>query len=109
NEPNVFPDAKSALGGFPNFSNQRRDDLMQRRFLEAVLAQFDPAFGATEADNPTSSVYAGRMVEAGGIYPWTWDARPYPAFPLAIDAWADGPNWETGHWLNGRLGAAPLD
>ncbi len=109
NEPNVFADAKSALGGFPNFSNRRRDDLVQRRFLEAVLAQFDVEHGAGDADNPTSAIYAGRMVDANGIYPWTWDARPYPAFPLATDAWADGPNWETGHWLNGRLGAAPLD
>jgi hypothetical protein len=109
NEPNVFPDAKSALGGAPNFSNGRRDDLMQRRFLEAVLSHFDPAFGASEADNPISSAYSGRMIETDAIYPWTWDARPYPAFPLATDAWADGPNWETGHWLNGRLGAAPLD
>jgi hypothetical protein len=23
--------------------------------------------------------------------------------------WGDGANWATGHWLNGRLGAAPLD
>ena len=36
---------------------------------------------------------------------WTWDARPYPAFPLLSDVWSDGANWETGHWLNGRLGA----
>lgn len=109
NEPNVFPDVKSSVGGYPNFSNRRRDDLMQRRFLEAVISRFDPALGADETDNPVSSVYSGRMVELDGIYPWTWDARPYPAFPLAADAWADGPNWETGHWLSGRLGSAPLD
>ena len=23
--------------------------------------------------------------------------------------WSDGPNWETGHWLTGRAGSAPLD
>ncbi|MCC6946954.1 MAG: glycoside hydrolase/phage tail family protein [Bradyrhizobiaceae bacterium] len=109
NEPNVFPDVKSSVGGYPNFSNRRRDDLMQRRYLEAVHAEFVPAFGADASSNPVSSVYAGRMLDPGRIHPWTWDARPYPAFPLAADAWADGPNWETGHWLNGRLGAAPLD
>ena len=109
NQPNVFPDAKSSEHGVPYFSNGRRDDLIQRRFLEAVIEKFDPAFGASTEDNPVSSVYAGRMLDAAGIYPWTWDARPYPAFPLALEAWADGPNWETGHWLNGRLGAAPLD
>jgi hypothetical protein len=30
-------------------------------------------------------------------------------FPAAADVWGDGANWATGHWLNGRLGAAPLD
>lgn len=109
NQPNVFPDAKSSSGGYPYFSQRRRDDLIQRRYLEAVCSQFDPAFGADDNDNPASAVYAGRMVEANGVYPWAWDARPYPAFPLAEDVWSDGPNWETGHWLNGRLGAPPLD
>ena len=46
---------------------------------------------------------------ASGIHLWTWDARPYPVFPSAIDVWSDGPNWETGHWLTGRLGSSPLD
>ena len=49
------------------------------------------------------------MVEPDGIHLWTWDARPYPAFPAATDVWSDGANWETGHWLTGRLGSAPLD
>src|SRR5262249_45650146 len=44
-----------------------------------------------------------------GIHVWTWDARPYPIFPAATDVWSDGPNWETGHWLTGRLGSTPLD
>ena len=49
------------------------------------------------------------MIAPDAIHLWTWDARPYPAFPALIDVWADAPNWETGHWLTGRLGAAPLD
>jgi hypothetical protein len=109
NQPNVFPDAKSSSGGYPHFSNRRRDDLIQRRYLEAVASQFDPALGADDEDNPPSPLYAGRMVDEGGIYFWAWDARPYPAFPLALDVWSDGANWEHGHWLNGRLGAAPLE
>ncbi|MCW5678041.1 MAG: glycoside hydrolase/phage tail family protein [Xanthobacteraceae bacterium] len=109
NQPNVFPDAKSSSGGYPYFSNRRRDDLIQRRYIEAICAQFDPTFGAGEGDNPASALYDGRMIDAAGIYPWAWDARPYPAFPLASDVWADGANWESGHWLNGRLGAAPLE
>ena len=48
------------------------------------------------------------MVDVGQIYFWAWDARPFPAFPYRHDIWSDGANWHTGHWLNGRDGAAPL-
>lgn len=109
NQPSVFPDPKSSEGDYPHFSNGRRDDLIQRRYLECVLGAFDPAFGADEATNPESPVYDGRMVDPSGLHLWTWDARPYPVFPAALDVWSDGPNWETGHWLNGRLGSAPLE
>ena len=47
NQPSVFPDPKSSEAGLPYFSNGTRDDLIQRRYLEAVLGAFDPAFGAT--------------------------------------------------------------
>jgi len=105
NQPSIFPDAKSSTGGFPHFSNTRRDDLVQRRFLETVLGAFDE-----DSDlNPPSSLYEGRMVDPSGIHVWTWDARPYPIFPSAIEAWSDGPNWETGHWLTGRLGASNME
>ena len=43
------------------------------------------------------------------ILPQLGDARPYPLFPAAEEVWSDGPNWQTGHWLTGRLGGAPLD
>ncbi len=109
NQPSVFPDPKSADAGVPHFSNGYRDDLIQRRYLEAALGAFDPAFGASTDGNPVSSVYDGRMIEPSAIYLWTWDARPYPVFPAALDVWSDGGNWETGHWLNGRLGSAPMD
>jgi hypothetical protein len=108
NQPSTFPDPKSADAGLPHYSNGRRDDLIQRRYLEAVLGAFDPAFGDATL-NPLSSVYGGRMIAADAIHLWTWDARPYPAFPAATDVWSDGPNWETGHWLTGRLGSTPLD
>jgi len=108
NQPSAFPDARSMEGTSPYFSNGQRDDLIQRRYLETVIAAFDPAFGAG-ALNPVSPVYGGRMVDVSGLHLWTWDARPYPVFPAAEDVWSDGPNWQTGHWLTGRLGAAPLD
>lgn len=109
NQPSVFPDPKSSENFAPYYSNGARDDLMQRRYLEAVLSAFDPAFGAGEADNPVSPVYGGRMVEVSAIHLWTWDARPFPVFPAALEVWGDGGNWHTGHWLTGRLGGAPID
>ncbi|MFO1167549.1 MAG: glycoside hydrolase/phage tail family protein [Rhodoblastus sp.] len=110
NAPNVFPDFKSSEGGLPHFSRGFRDDLMQARFVEATIARFDPAApGFDAAWNPMSAVYGGRMVDVSRIHFWAWDARPFPAFPDLGALWADAPNWETGHWLNGRLEGLPLD
>ncbi len=92
----------------PHYSSGNRDDLIQRRYLEAVLGTFDPAFGDASL-NPVSAVYGGRMIAPDGIHLWTWDARPFPAFPASTDTWSDAANWETGHWLTGRLGSTPLD
>ncbi|MBI1391788.1 MAG: hypothetical protein GC152_03500 [Alphaproteobacteria bacterium] len=103
NQPNVFYDPKSAESAFPHFSSGARDDLAQRRFLEAHLAHWSAA-----ANNPISSVYEGSMVAADRLYAYAWDARPYPFFPALPDVWGDHANWARGHWLNGRLGAAPL-
>src|SRR5262249_41828240 len=108
NEPNVFFDPKSSETFLPYFSSGARDDFMQRRFLETVLRTFDPAEGATDDDNPVSAVYGDRMIDVSVIHLWTWDARPYPIFPEALDVWSDGGNWTLGHWLTGRLGTAPL-
>jgi GTA TIM-barrel-like domain/Putative phage tail protein len=108
NQPSTFPDPKSSDAGLPHYSNGQRDDLIQRRYLEAVLAAFDPAFGDATL-NPVSPVTGTRMLAPDGIHLYTWDARPYPAFPAATDVWSDGPDWNTGHWLTGRLGATPLD
>ena len=44
----------------------------------------------------------------GTISVWTWDARPYPAWPARTDAWGDGPQWPLGHWLTGKIGLADL-
>jgi hypothetical protein len=108
NQPSVFLDPKSSESGLPFYSSGKRDDLIQRRYLEAVLGAFDPDFGGG-ALNPVSTLYDDRMVAPDGIHAWTWDARPFPGFPADTEVWSDGPNWETGHWLTGRLGSAPLD
>ncbi|MBY0422023.1 MAG: glycoside hydrolase TIM-barrel-like domain-containing protein, partial [Parvularculaceae bacterium] len=94
NQPNVFGDPKSVENARPYFSSGARDDLAQRRLIEAELAwQGDPA------RNPTSSVYGGPMIE--GSYAYCWDARPFPFFPARRDLWGDAPQWARGHWLNG--------
>ncbi|MEL7428726.1 MAG: glycoside hydrolase/phage tail family protein [Pseudomonadota bacterium] len=103
NQPNVFVDPKSAQSAFPVFSNQTRDDLIQRRFLEAHFNHW-----AMQANNPVSAVYGGSMVDLKHVFPWAWDARPFPAFPARSDLWSDGGNWHRGHWLNGRLGACSI-
>lgn len=108
NQPSVFPDPKSSEAGLPHYSSGDRDDLIQRRYIEAALGAFDPAFNETPA-NPVSTVYGGRMIPPDGVHVWTWDARPFPAFPAMTETWSDAANWQTGHWLTGRLGSTPLD
>lgn len=109
NQPNVFPDPKSVENASPYFSDGGRCDAAQQRFLEAHMDYWDAtAQGFEESRNPLSSVYGGRMVDASRIYPWSWDARPFPVFPLRGDLWSDGANWDRGHWLNGRLASPGL-
>lgn len=110
NAPNVFPDPKSTEGGLPPFSSGARDDLVQARGLEAIISGFDPASsGFDAARNPVHPVTGLRMVDPSHIFVWNWDARPFPAFPALSTIWADGGNFETGHWLNGRLEGTPVD
>ncbi len=103
NQPNVFPDPKSASSALPHFSNGSRDDLLQRIALGALVSYWqDPG------NNPVSPVSGGPMVDAARAAIWAWDARPHPAFPFLTDVWSDGENHQLGHWLNGRLGALEL-
>lgn len=96
NQPNVFVDAKSVESALPYHSGGARSDSMQRRFLDAHHDWW-------QGSGPEPG-----MVDPDHIFLWTWDARPYPTFPENLSLWADGVNWQRGHWLNGRLGAATL-
>ena len=96
NQPNVFIDPKSSESFFPYYSRGFRDDFAQRQVLRAFI-------GHWTADTTFSPVYAGRMVDPDRISVWTWDARPWPTFPLRQDVWSDGENYAYGHWLNGRF------
>lgn len=97
NQPNVFVDPKSSESFFPYFSFGTRDDLIQRRYIAAFVTWY-----ASLAQNPTSAVYNGPMVDTSRIYIYNWDARPFPEFPTLTNVWGDGPNWERGHWITGR-------
>lgn len=109
NQPNVFFDPKSSESQLPYYSDGTRDDLIQRRHLSAFLDWYNPAHeDFAEANNPQSGVYAGRMVDTARIFVYTWDARPYPAFPNLPLVWSDADNWEFGHWITGRASEAPV-
>ena len=68
NQPNVFIDPKSSESFAPFFSRVTRDDLMQRRYIQALSSFFDPDDPDYVAgSNPTSSEYDaadGRCVAA---------------------------------------------
>jgi hypothetical protein len=104
NGPNVFVDAKSSESAAPPCSSRTRDDVAQRRAIEATLLHYAPGSAA----NPRAEAYDGFMIDLARSCAWCWDARPYPAFPARADVWADWPSYELGHWLNGRLGTGNL-
>jgi hypothetical protein len=101
NQPNVFFDPKTSESFLPYFSSGARDDAMQRAYLEAAITYWED-----DGNNPPSGAYAGRMIETESTCIWSWDARMVPSFPDDEATWADAPNWELGHWISGRLGAA---
>lgn len=90
NAPNLFHDPKSSESALPPYSSGARDDVFQRRALEAALGYWQDQ----------------ACVEQASI--WAWDARPWPDFPVRETVWSDGPNWALGHWLNGRTGLITL-
>ena len=103
NQPNLFSDGKSVESNIPYFSVGYRDDFIQRRYLEALIGYWQSA-----KNNPVSDVTGQRMIDNSATSVWAWDARPFPDFPARETVWSDGPNWQTGHWINGRVGAVPI-
>ncbi len=102
NMPNLFHDPKSSESGLPPGSAGARDDEMQRRYLQAKLGHW-----AEPQNNPTGT-YGGPMIPTDRIYVWTWDARPFPDFPVRESAWSDGPSHALGHWITGRVSNGSL-
>lgn len=109
NQPNVFVDPKSSETSLPYFSSGKRDDFIQRRYLQALIEAYNPDhLGAVSGLNPVSAIYGGPMVDPSRIHVYAWDARPFPAFPNDTETWGDGVNWHRGHWINGRVASAPI-
>ena len=104
NQPNAFVDPRSSELLLPRGSNGMRDDFIQMRYF-GVLADF---WGNPD-NNPVSDVYGGAMVDMRHAFAWAWDARPFPSFPTQDTVWSDGPNYELGHWLNGRSTSESAD
>ena len=103
NEPNKFLDPKSSESVLPNYSDGRRDDLIQMQYLRAMID-----FWRDPANNPLSSEYNAPMVDMDRAHVWAWDARPFPQFPATMEVWADGDNYARGHWITGRVSSQPL-
>ena len=103
NQPNKFLDPKSSESGLPRASSGRRDDLMQMAYLRAMRE-----FWTDPANNPRSALTGAPMLDMARSHVWTWDARPFPAFPNLPSLWSDAENYAHGHWLNGRSSSQPL-
>ncbi len=89
NQPNVFFDDNCVDGGVPKHSNGETNFGIQRTAIKAFIE-----FWKTQE-------YIGEM------FLWCWDARPYPAWPVA-NIWSDGCLWEKGHWVNYKFGSSNL-
>lgn len=89
NQPNIFFDPQSIDSGIPKYSTGEVDFALQRKAIRAFI------------DYWQQEEYIERL------FLWTWDARPYPAWPY-MDIWQDRHLWEKGHWVNDKFGASSV-
>ncbi len=97
NQPNKFLDPKSSESSLPNYSDERRDELIQMQYFRAMIK-----FWSEPLNNPVSEVYEGSMIDMSHAHVWAWNARPFSFFPQSTDIWSDGRNYYRGHWINCR-------
>ncbi|WFG40891.1 hypothetical protein ParaMal1_00007 [Paracoccus phage ParMal1] len=98
NQPNKFLDPKSIESTSPYYSTGERDDRIQQVYYQAMAEYWQPEAG----HNPVSPLTGEYAIDHTMMFAWTWDARPWPAFPRYTDTWSDGENYNAGHWLQGR-------
>jgi hypothetical protein len=90
-QPNIFSDPACIDGGFPRGSTGMVSFQTQKIAIRASLDFLDQ-----------------NRDMIGMALLWAWDARPYPVWPGLKSLWSDGPRWQHGHWVNGKLGATTL-
>ena len=56
-----------------------------------------------------SSVYGGAMVDPLRDPALGLGRAAVAGLSSDVETWADGENWQLGHWLNGRLGGTGVD
>ncbi len=89
NQPNIFFDPLCSDGGVPRYSTGEVDFSIQRKAIRSFIEYWQ------------TQEYIEQM------FLWTWDARPYPAWPHS-NIWRDGNLWAKGHWVNNKFGACSL-
>ncbi len=89
NQPNIFFDPLCIDGGVPRYSTGEVDFSIQRKAIRSFIEYWQ------------TQEYIEQM------FLWTWDARPYPAWPHS-NIWRDGNLWAKGHWVNNKFGACSL-
>ncbi len=89
NQPNIFFDPLCQDGGVPRYSSGEIDFSIQRRCIKEFIK------------------FWSQQEYIENMFLWTWDARPYPAWPH-MDIWKDGYLWEKGHWVNDKFGNATI-
>lgn len=89
NQPNVFFDPKCIDGGVPKYSSGECDFSIQRKAISCFI------------DFWNTQEYVEQL------FLWTWDARPYPAWPHT-NIWRDNYLWQKGHWVNCKFGHSSL-
>ena len=100
NQPNVFFDSKSVESATPYWSIwqpipggaalPQRDDTLAALALEAIYQYWnlDGRNLVTPGGLP--------MVQFAFSCVWSWDARPFPVFPILATQWGDTGNWQAG-------------
>ena len=93
NQPNIF--YVSTSKNAPRFSHLEVDFALQEQAIHAMIEEFKSADFLSEDEGSKL------------MFVWCWDAR-YPFWPENKEYWKDAPDYIKGHWICGKLNAAPI-